>query len=152
MQPPMPEIAPLAQTDFDDWLPLWRGYQTFYKVDIPEATTQLTFARLTGGREPMGGFVARDEGRAIGIVHWIAHRSCWTTGDYCYLQDLYVAEGVRGGGRGRKLIEAVYELARSRGCARVYWLTHETNDAAMALYDRIATRSGFLQYVKRLEG
>lgn len=147
----MPEIAPLAAADHDDWLPLWRGYQAFYKVDIPEATTLLTFARLTGGQEPMGAFLARDGGRAVGMVHWIAHRSCWTPGDYVYLQDLFVAPDARGGGWGRKLIERVYDVARARGGARVYWLTHETNHQAMALYDRIATKSGFLQYVKRLE-
>jgi len=148
----MPDIAPLTPADFEDWLPLWRGYQIFYKADIPEATTQLTFARLTGGQEPMGAFMARDGGRAVGIVHWIAHRSCWTTGDYCYLQDLYVAQDARGGGRGRRLIEAVYEVARSRGCSRVHWLTQTTNDQAMVLYDKVAVKSGFLQYVKRLEG
>jgi hypothetical protein len=28
----------------------------------------------------------------------------------------------------------------------VWWLTHETNEAARALYERIAKRSGFIQY------
>jgi GNAT superfamily N-acetyltransferase len=51
-------------------------------------------------------------------------------------------------GIGRKLIEAVYAKAQRRGCSRVYWLTHETNKAAMQLYDRIGDRSGFLQYRK----
>ena len=68
--------------------------------------------------------------------------------DYCYLQDLFVACTKRGGGIGRKLIEAVYHKARSLGCSRVYWLTHETNRDAMLLYDRIADRSGFVQYRK----
>lgn len=146
----MTTIAILKPDDFDEWLPLWRGYQTFYEVDIPMETTRTTFARLTGGSEPMGAFVARDgTGDAIGIVHWITHRSCWTTGDYCYLQDLYVADGVRGGGVGRKLIEAVYDVAHKRGCSRVHWLTQFTNERAMILYDKIATKSGFLQYVKR---
>jgi len=36
------------------------------------------------------------------------------------------------------------------GCARVYWLTHETNATAMRLYDRVADRSGFVQYRKNL--
>jgi GNAT superfamily N-acetyltransferase len=145
----MIDIAPLTTEDFDDWLPLWRGYQTFYEADIPDATTRETFARLTGAREPMGAFIAREDGKAVGIVHWITHRSCWTTGDYCYLQDLFVAEGVRGGGAGRKLIEAVYDVARSRDCSRVYWLTQFTNERAMVLYDKVAAKSGFLQYVKR---
>lgn len=146
----MIEIAPLAKGDFEQWLPLWRGYQTFYKVDIPEETTRLTFARLTGGHEPMGAFLARDDrGAAVGMVHWIMHRSCWTAGDYCYLQDLFVSQDVRGGGVGRKLIEAVYDVAQKHGCSRVHWLTQTTNERAMILYDKVATKSGFLQYVKR---
>jgi hypothetical protein len=44
------------------------------------------------------------------------------------------------------LIEAVANAARTRGCAKVYWQTHETNQTAMLLYDRIATKSGFLVY------
>ena len=146
----MTRIVALTEQDFDEWLPLWRGYQIFYKADIDEATTRTTFARLTGGAEPMGAFLARDDaGRAIGMVHWIMHRSCWTTGDYCYLQDLFVAPDIRGGGVGAKLIEAVYDVAQKHGCSRVHWLTQFTNERAMILYDKVATKSGFLQYVKR---
>ena len=36
------------------------------------------------------------------------------------------------------------------GASRVHWLTHETNDTARLLYDRIADRSGFIQYRKLL--
>ena len=146
----MTRIVALTEQDFDEWLPLWRGYQIFYKADIDEETTRTTFARLTGGAEPMGAFLARDDaGRAIGMVHWIMHRSCWTTGDYCYLQDLFVAPDIRGGGVGAKLIEAVYDVAQKHGCSRVHWLTQFTNERAMILYDKVATKSGFLQYVKR---
>ena len=37
-------------------------------------------------------------------------------------------------------------VAQAAGCARVHWLTHETNTDAMLLYDRVAVRSGFVQY------
>ena len=55
-------------------------------------------------------------------------------------------------GVGRCLIEHVYEEAAAGGCSRVYWLTHETNHAAMALYARIADRTGFVQYRHLLDG
>jgi GNAT superfamily N-acetyltransferase len=149
--PAMLTLTPLRAADKVEWWPLWQGYLTFYKASIADDVSDLTFDRLTNGREPMGGFITRNaEGRAIGIVHWITHRSCWTASDYCYLQDLFVADDVRGGGVGRQLIEAVYTKARALDCSRVHWLTHESNTTAMKLYDVIADKSGFVQYRKML--
>lgn len=140
------QIRPLTTADHAAWLPLWRGYQAFYKVDIPAEVSAITWARLLDTAEPMAGALAWDGSTAVGLAHLIRHRSCWTVGDYIYLQDLFVAEAVRGRGIGRCLIEHVYEVARAHGCPRVHWLTQETNTDAMLLYDRIAERSGFIQY------
>ena len=98
----------------------------------------------------MHAALAWHDDKAVGLVHWIFHRSCWTAGDYCYLQDLYVAEDSRGSGIGRALIEHVYAQAVAAGAARVHWLTQETNYPGRMLYDRIADRSGFIQYRKVL--
>ena len=122
-------IRMVRETDFAQWLPLWKGYQLFYKTDIPETTTATTWSRFLDPAEPMHCAVAEAQGQLIGIVHYIEHRSCWTTGDYVYLQDLFVAPDIRGKGVGRALIEHVYAHA-------------------MLLYDRIADKSGFIQYRK----
>ena len=129
-----------------DWEPLWKGYQAFYKVVIPDQTTAVTWARLHDPAEAMGVFGAYMNGRLCGIVHYLFHRSCWTVGDYCYLQDLFTTPEARGLGAGRALIEAVTERAREAGASRVYWLTHEANATARFLYDRVADRPGFIQY------
>jgi GNAT superfamily N-acetyltransferase len=141
-------IRPIRMDERVDWEPLWKDYQAFYKVVICDATTAVTWARLHDPAEPMGVLGAYVDGRLRGIVHYLFHRSCWTTGDYCYLQDLFVAEGVRNLGLGRTLIEAVEERARAAGANRVYWLTHESNADARVLYDKLAERSGFIQYRK----
>jgi len=143
-------IRPLLPDHHDAWLPLWRGYQAFYAVDIPSDVSALTWTRLLDTGEPAKGALAWDGGTALGLVHRIRHRSCWTAGDYCYLQDLFVSPAARRGGVGRKLIEYVYEAAAVEGCSRVYWLTQESNATARRLYDRIAERSGFIQYRKLL--
>lgn len=144
------EIRPVTADDHAAWLPLWQGYQRFYKTEIPEATSTVTWQRFLDPAEPMHAALAWQDGRAVGMVHCIDHRSCWTVGNYCYLQDLFVDEGLRGAGIGRALIEYVYARTGAAGGSRVHWLTHETNTDAMQLYDRIANRSGFVQYRKVL--
>ncbi len=136
--------------DYEQWLPLWQGYQTFYKTSIPQAVTEQTWGRFHDANEPMYCAVAESNGVLVGMVHYIYHRSCWTAGDYCYLQDLFTAEAARGQGVGRALIEHVYAAAKEMQIARVYWLTHETNHQAMFLYDQVADKSGFIQYRKVL--
>jgi len=142
------EIKAIENNDFDIWLPLWKGYQRFYEVDIPESVTLKTWARLLDPVEQMHAALAMVGEQAFGLVHSIDHRSTWTTDSYCYLQDLFVAHDARGSGIGRVLIEHVYADAKRRGVSRVYWLTHESNHDGMRLYDRIADRSGFIQYRK----
>ena len=142
-------ITSLISPDYADWLPLWQGYLIFYQASVAPEVTAQSFTRMTSGKDSVGGFLARDEqGQAIGLTHWILHRSNWTLGDYCYLQDLFVAPHVRGGGVGRALITQVYTHAKTQNCSRVYWLTKENNVAAQKLYDKIADKSGFIQYVK----
>ncbi len=144
----MTEVRALTDADHERWMPLWRGYQAFYKVAIPAEVSAVTWRRLLEPSEPMHGALAWHAGEAIGLVHLVRHRSCWTVGDYCYLQDLFVRDGQRGGGVGGRLIGYADDWARAEGCCRVHWLTHETNIDAMKLYDKVADRSGFVQYRK----
>lgn len=132
------------------WDDLWRQYQAFYKTKIASETSDITFKRLFDPSVPMNGLVAEVDGKVVGIVHYIFHYSTWTVGPYCYLQDLYTSAEARGRGIATKLIEAVYEKAQAQGAARVYWLTHESNDVAIKLYEKVADKSGFIQFRKMM--
>ena len=142
-------IRQLAAADRKAWGPLWAGYLKFYKSKLPADVTEQTFKRLVGGLEPMFGLVAEMDGRMIGITHCVVHRATWARESYVYLEDLFVAPDARGSGAGRALIEAVYAQADRMGADRVYWLTHESNETARALYDRVAENAGFIQYRRR---
>ncbi|MFJ6533272.1 GNAT family N-acetyltransferase [Microbacterium sp. NPDC091662] len=143
----MTTIAPITADDRAEWDALWGGYLSFYEEDLDAATTAATFERLIDSDSGIHGALARDEnGTAVGIVHWLTHPSTWATTDYCYLEDLFVAPNVRGGGVGRALIAHVRAWAEQQGAAKVYWLTAETNTTARGLYDRVATRSGMIHY------
>lgn len=141
-------VRPLEARDKARWGELFRGYIAFYKASVNDEVIEGTWQRLMAA-EP--GFhiarVAVDENdRPIGLAHILFHRSTWSPTWYCYLEDLFVDPAVRGQGAGRALIEEVYREADARGCTRTYWATQEFNYPARTLYDRMATKSVFVQY------
>lgn len=144
------KIRPIVHTDKAQWRSLWQGYQAFYKVTITDAVTDLTWERFFDGVVPVNAFVAEENGTLLGFVHFIYHYSTWTKGPYVYLQDLFTSEDARGKGVATGLIRAVYDAAEKAGASRVYWLTHETNETAIRLYEKIADRSGFIQFRKMI--
>jgi GNAT superfamily N-acetyltransferase len=144
------EIRPVVPADHAAWLPLWLGYLDFYQSALPTETSAVTWQRFLDPSEPTHAALAWRGDQAVGLVQWIFHRSNWSVENSCYLQDLFVAADTRRTGTGRRLIEHVYAQARAAGASRVHWLTHESNGNAMQLYQRIAERSGFIQYRKNL--
>jgi GNAT superfamily N-acetyltransferase len=141
-------IRPVGADERAAWEPLWNGYLAFYKATLAPGASDVAWQRFHDPDEPMFLLGAYVEGRLTGIVHYLFHRSTWTPGNYCYLQDLFVTEAGRGHGVGRALIEAVYEKAKAAGASRVHWLTQTGNAQARILYDQVADVSGFMQYRK----
>jgi GNAT superfamily N-acetyltransferase len=143
-------IRPVAATDYAQWLPLWDGYNAFYgragPTALPAEITWTNWQRFLDAAEPVHALVAERDGRLLGLGHYLFHRSTIHVALVCYLQDLFTAGEARGQGIGRALIEEVAARARAAGAARVYWLTHETNQTARRLYDQVATNSGFIVY------
>lgn len=147
-------IRPVARNDYNQWLPLWDGYNAFYgrsgATALSPDITAMTWARFFDGYEPVHALVAESGGELLGLTHYLFHRSTTAIEPTCYLQDLFTTEAARGKGVGRALINGVYKQAKLNGSSRVYWQTHETNLTAMQLYNKVAERSGFVVYRKLL--
>ena len=140
--------------DFEQWLPLWDGYNVFYGREGPTALpieiTRLTWDRFFDAYEPMHAVVAEQDGRLVGLVHYLFHRSTILRSPTCYLQDLFTSKDARGRGTGRALINAVYDRARTAGATRVYWQTFLSNAVARVLYDDVAEWQGAIVYRKEI--
>jgi len=67
-------VRPIRPEDRAAWEPLWQGYQTFYKVSLPEEVTESTWRRLHDPAEPVHGLVAEFDGRLVGLAHFVFHR------------------------------------------------------------------------------
>lgn len=143
----MTHVRALTLDDFEAWLPLWNGYLDFYEATLEPEITRHTFDRLCeNGNAMQGALALRDDGQAIGMVTWLTHPGTWSRKEYVYLEDLFVSAEARGTGAGRALIEHVRSWAEDAGAGKVYWLTAETNKTAQQLYDRVATKTGFIHY------
>ena len=143
-------VRPLRTEDRGQWQPLWDGYNLFYeRPNFPAGITEVTWNRFFDPAEPVSAAVAELDGKVVGLVHYLYHRSTTMIEDVCYLQDLFTAPEARGLGIGRALIEHVYSEAEKAGATRVYWQTHEENPARK-LYDRVADVTPFRRYVKAL--
>lgn len=146
----MISIQPLQHLHFNQWLALWQSYLKFYKAEMSRIQSITSWNRITNpAQQDLFGFGIFKEEQLVGFVHLVSHLSTWTSLPYCYLQDLYVDENYRQQGLARQLIEYVYAYCQE-DFDRVYWLTHETNQTAQYLYDRIASKTGFIQYKKSL--
>ena len=140
-------ITQIQSSDKQQWRRLWTKYLEFYETSVSEDVYESTFQRLVVEDGPeFLGYLARLDGKEVGLVHFLYHQNFWQVGRVCYLQDLYTAPEVRNRGVARALIEKVYSVADAENISTVYWLTHESNQPARYLYDNIAHYSGFIKY------
>ncbi len=139
-------VRRLREDDLGRWRELWNGYLAFYRAQLAERVTAHTFERLCEG-DGMLGLVAVDgDDWPLGIAHLVFHPATWSEAPSCYLEDLFVDRGQRGGDVARMLFDGVYATARERGCDRVYWHTQEFNGAARSLYDTVGQLQSWVVY------
>jgi ribosomal protein S18 acetylase RimI-like enzyme len=136
--------------DKSAWQELYFDYLKFYETSPSDVNSELLWGRLTNSEPQIQALVAEANGVVIGIVHFHYQLSSWSETSHCYLEDLYVAEGARGKGVAKALIQQVQELAIKQGCTELFWITKESNTTARKLYDQVANLSDFVRYEKKL--
>jgi GNAT superfamily N-acetyltransferase len=144
-------IAPATTEDLTDAAALFAGYQRFYTGTARDDDHNRAFLqRFLGGGDAGLLLLARhgdDGGRAVGLANLYWTFSSTTAEEHVLLNDLFVAEDVRGGGIGLALIEAARDVARERGSAALSWQTALDNRTAQRLYERTgAERSAWFEY------
>jgi GNAT superfamily N-acetyltransferase len=139
-------VRPLKAEDKSEWTPLWQGYLEFYKTELSDEQSELTWQRLLDTNYNLHCLVVEVDGKIQGITHYSFQTSTWAHKNYCYLEDLFTAPASRGKGLGRLLIDSVKDIAVSEGSSRLYWNTDETNATARKLYDSYSLDSGKVQY------
>ena len=93
-------VRPVSRSDYEQWLPLWDGYNAFYgrvgETALAPEITRTTWARFFDAYEPVHALVAESGGQLVGLVHYLFHRSTSAIAPVCYLQDLFTSAAARG--------------------------------------------------------
>jgi GNAT superfamily N-acetyltransferase len=131
-------VRKLEISDKARWLELFQGYIVFYESELSPEQFELTWQRIHSDFN-MNCLVAEQDGRVIGIAHYMFRPSTWAVKDFCYLEDLFVDPTVRGTGAGRALLAELELIAKTAGAKRLYWTTAPDNTTARRLYDKVAT-------------
>jgi GNAT superfamily N-acetyltransferase len=144
-------IVPLAERHRAAWELLYAGYAAFYRVTQTPEMRAKVWGWIMDPTHEVKAFVAEDEsGQAIGLAHFrpFARPLAAATGGY--LDDLFVAPGHRGARIADALIEAVAEEGRRRGWSVIRWITADDNYRGRSVYDRLATRTMWVTYDRKL--
>jgi ribosomal protein S18 acetylase RimI-like enzyme len=120
-------------SDASDVIRLMQAFRDHLgRDDPPDATVESSVRHLLD--DPATDYLLA--GAPAEGVCQLRYRHCvWLGADDCTLEDLYVSEAGRGSGLGRALVGVALDRARERGCARVVLDTHDTNRAAVSLYE-----------------
>lgn len=144
------EVRAVAPADRVAWRNLFRAYGVFYETDFDDAVLDGVWAWLLDPAHDVSALVADDAGELIGFAHIRRVNDTFTAGPGWFLDDLYVAPERRGAGVARALIERGYADATAAGGGTFRWITAADNTTARALYERVATRAGWVVYEKEL--
>ena len=139
-------IRPVDQSEKQRWDEMFQAYADFYKVEINQQSKDAVWEWIFDNENDFWCDVAEFKGAVIGFTQYqLMHRSL-SGGMACYLSDLYVDPEIRGSGAGRKMIDHVFDFAKSKGIGNVRWLTQDFNYTARHLYDTYGRKSDFILY------
>ena len=139
-------VRPVAQTDKAAWEVLYQGYAKFYGVDQTQEMRDRVWGWITDPDHEVNCFVAEQDGMLIGLTHYRPFFSPLSANVKGFLDDLFVDPTTRGSGAAQALIEAVSAKGREKDWAVIRWITAEDNYRARGVYDKLATRTGWVTY------
>lgn len=119
--------------DFEEILSLIKEFSEFQKT--PEKIS-ITLDQLIKDRDVFQCLIAVNEKEIIGFASYYFTYFSWS-GKGLYLDDLYVKQFYRKHSAGKKLLDAVLDLAKNQQCNNVRWLVSRWNLNAVNFYKKM---------------
>ena len=127
-------IRNAAPQDFGNVLKLIMEFSAFQRS---EEKVTISLQQLLNDEQIFHCLIAEtDDKEVIGFASYFFAYYSWT-GKALYLDDLYVKAAYRKQGTGKKLLEAVIQLATEQDCKKVRWQVSKWNTQAIGFYESI---------------
>ena len=140
-------VRPVRRGDHDRWRVLYAGYAQFYRVPQSDEQAERVWGWLHDPDHTTEGLVAVDsDDRPIGLAHFRPFARPLSATVAGYLDDLFVDPDARGSGAADALLQELARIAAQRGWSVLRWITADDNYRARGVYDRYATRTGWITY------
>ncbi|MEO6837734.1 MAG: GNAT family N-acetyltransferase [Ginsengibacter sp.] len=123
-------IRKADENDFEEILSLIKEFSVFQKT--PEKVS-ISLDQLIKDKNIFQCLIGVNEKEIIGFATYYFTYNSWS-GKGLYLDDLYVKQFYRKHSAGKKLLDAVIDLAKRQHCNNVRWLVSGWNKDAINFY------------------
>jgi len=134
-------IRKIQLKDKEQWEKLYRDYANFYKVEMNDKILQTVWKWLHDENHEMNGIVYEIDKNIFGFAHYRRMPSPLRGQDIGFLDDLFVDPKYRGQKIGKKILNKLKEISKSKGWNLLRWITRSDNLRAKSLYDKAAEKT-----------
>ena len=134
-------VREIQLKDKEQWQELYKGYANFYKVEMNNQILETVWSWLHDKNHELNGIVYEIDGNIVALAHYRRMPRPLKGKDIGFLDDLFVEPIHRGKKIGKKLLNELKNISKSKGWGLIRWLTHDDNLRAKALYDRVAEKT-----------
>ncbi|WP_373504301.1 GNAT family N-acetyltransferase [Aestuariivirga sp.] len=138
-----------TEADRVAWSALWQNWQRHMGGQVPADVTMRSWTNMVTPASGIECLLAFDGDAALGFGIVSRTFFAWTGEDILYLQDLFVMPDARGRGAGSALVEGIFAHADAVNASQVFWMVDTDDPGLQGFYDRRATRSPYLRYLRR---
>ena len=108
------------------------------KVTLEISSTAQEIGNALSGTVPdIHAIIAEKNGSPVGLAIFFLTFSTWRGTRGTYLQDIYVADDVRGGGLGARLLQEVAAWSGKQGADHLRLSVDRGNTAAQVFYEKL---------------
>ncbi len=142
-----PLLAPVTPQNLHQFLPLIKQYQAFYQATpVDEVTNRRFFSQFSLQSDKGCLFGCWLGGEQVAFASVYFGYASTLARQVAIMNDLYVVPERRRQGLARALVSHCQAFARSRGAARLQWLTAHDNTEAQALYRSLGARQSSWEF------